>query len=208
MNTEFIEHILDVLEPIGNVTARKMFGGYGIYNNKVIIGIVDEDELYFKVDESNLQNYKKLKSSPFTYERGDGQKIAMSYWYVPESVIEDNEKFCEFAESSYKISLKNKLNKKPKNKKPDPNSLKPTNKMYGLGPKSAEWLKEVGIKTEKDLCKIGAVKAYIKLKKNNKKISLNMLWGLHASIEGIHWKHIDKKTKEYLIKQVERLSKK
>jgi DNA transformation protein len=74
----------------------------------------------------------------------------------------------------------------------------------GLGPKSTQWLREVGIETEAELRKLGAVSAYRLLKMwSPKRVSLNMLWGLHAALIAVPWTKIDAATKAHLKAQVE-----
>lgn len=72
----------------------------------------------------------------------------------------------------------------------------------GLGPKTAIWLREVGIGSAAELRSLGAVAAYRRLKHwNPKGVSRNALWGLHAALLGIPWTSIDAATKQRLLKQ-------
>ena len=74
----------------------------------------------------------------------------------------------------------------------------------GLGPKSEEWLTEVGIKTPEQLKKIGAVEAFIKLKNESRsKPSLNFLYALVGAIEGEHWLRIAKTEKSLLLMELD-----
>ncbi len=76
---------------------------------------------------------------------------------------------------------------------------RPVHRLRSLGPKSAAWLKEIGIETEAELRATGAAAAYRRLKAwNPKGITLNMLWALHAALADIHWKAIDAETKARL----------
>lgn len=62
------------------------------------------------------------------------------------------------------------------------------------------WLNEVGVETEGDLRRIGAIEAYRRLKHSDpKRVSLNALWGLHAALEGIPWTAVDRETKQRLL---------
>src|SRR3989338_9672092 len=88
----FVNYVLhDAMQGIRGVTARAMFGGYGLYKDGVVFGIIADDELYFKVDEKNLPSYKQHGSQPFTYEGKNHKMIAMSYWVVPAEILEDRE---------------------------------------------------------------------------------------------------------------------
>lgn len=103
----YCEYIADSLSAWRDVNVRKMFGGYGLYAQHVMFGLVDDDVLYFKVDNTNIEDYKKLHSQPFTYE-ARGKVIALSYWKVLEEIIEDSSEFAIWAEKSFQIALINK----------------------------------------------------------------------------------------------------
>ncbi|NIR58502.1 MAG: TfoX/Sxy family protein, partial [Gammaproteobacteria bacterium] len=44
--SEFVSHLLDMLEPLGPVSARRMFGGYGIYLDRLMFALVADDSLF------------------------------------------------------------------------------------------------------------------------------------------------------------------
>jgi DNA transformation protein and related proteins len=61
-------------------------------------------------------------------------------------------------------------------------------KLKNFGPKSAEWLNEIGVYTLEDVEREGVVEVYKRVKDAfPHKVSLNMLWGLQAAVLGIHW---------------------
>lgn len=107
----------DLLSGVDGVAARAMFGGYGLYKNGVIFGIIVENQLYFKVDETNRHEYEVLGSKPFTYAMKNGQKSVMSYWLVPEEILEDQEKLLAWVETSVQLSKTSKKNAKKTQKK-------------------------------------------------------------------------------------------
>ena len=88
---QYVEHILDLLEPFGGIKARAMFGGHGIYKDGIFFALIIDNLLYFKVDDTRRANYEKHGSKPFTYERKDKKSIAMSYWEVPIEILEDRD---------------------------------------------------------------------------------------------------------------------
>ena len=62
---EFKDRVMDVLIPFGDVTGRKMFGGYGIFEAGAMFALISSDELYFKVDDSNRARYEAMGSAKF-----------------------------------------------------------------------------------------------------------------------------------------------
>lgn len=113
MSNEFVEYVLDCMEGFGSLSARKMFGGFGLYIGKQIFAIIVDNELYFKADKLLGEEYAQQGSYPFTYER-EGKKIALSYYLVPISVIEDKESLKSWFNRSMKVakSLQAKVSRK------------------------------------------------------------------------------------------------
>jgi DNA transformation protein len=86
----FVEHVLELLAPVGDVRARAMFGGHGIYLDETIFAIVVEDRLYFKTDDVTRAGYEKLGSSPFTYV-ARGRRVALRYHEALPDALESPE---------------------------------------------------------------------------------------------------------------------
>ena len=47
-NQQFVDFILDQLAAAGQVTAKKMFGEYGLYHGDTLFALVCDDKLYVK----------------------------------------------------------------------------------------------------------------------------------------------------------------
>jgi DNA transformation protein len=90
----FKEFVLDQLDGLGGVSARSMFGGYGIYLGGEFFGIVFDGRLYFRTDESTRDAYVAEGSRPF--QPNDRQRLK-NYYEVPTDVIEDRELLVEWA---------------------------------------------------------------------------------------------------------------
>ena len=105
--SDFVEYVVkDLLSELCGVTSRAMFGGYGLYKDGVIFGIVADDELYFKVGTANRKKYETAGSKPLTYDTKKRKNIALSYWEVPADVMDDREATACWAEESCKIRRK------------------------------------------------------------------------------------------------------
>ena len=61
----FKDFVLDQLQDLDGVDARRMFGGHGLYRDETFFGILHKGKLYFKVDESTIGEYRKRKMKPF-----------------------------------------------------------------------------------------------------------------------------------------------
>lgn len=113
MSREYCDHLIDLLDPFGVVTAKAMFGGYGLYRQGQIFGIVVEDAPYFKVNDANRAEYESAGSEPFTYE-AKGKRVTMSYWQVPLDILDDADVLCVWAEKAYRAARQSKTKKRRK----------------------------------------------------------------------------------------------
>lgn len=106
MSDGFAEYVKDCFSQFCDVTVRKMFGGYGVYLDSVIIGLIADDVLYLKVDKNCENEYQVLGSKQFEYSRGD-KMYKMSYWSISEDLLESGE--LEFyVNLAYEVSLNTK----------------------------------------------------------------------------------------------------
>lgn len=114
MQNQYLEYVLDILSPLGDITYRSMFGGVGLYYRGLIFAIIADDVLYFKVSDDNRVDYEAMGSEPFTY-MGKEKPVKISYWKVPEEIMENSEELQEWVEKAYQVSLKSEK-KKPQKK--------------------------------------------------------------------------------------------
>ena len=91
--------VIDVLRDIPGITTKKLFSGWGVYKYGRIFGIIIDDELYFKTNESNLKYFTKYGSHPFSFER-QGKTVSLPYWTLPDAIFSDEEKLIEWIERS------------------------------------------------------------------------------------------------------------
>jgi DNA transformation protein and related proteins len=82
----FRSFVVDQLEELGDVSARSMFGGVGLYHRGVFFGIIARDTLYFKVGDANRADYERAKMKAFTPY--PGRPGTMKYYAVPVAVVE------------------------------------------------------------------------------------------------------------------------
>ena len=109
--------VVSRLVPLGPVSARRMFGGFGIYLDGAMFGLIAYDTLYFRSDERNIDVYRGAGSAPFTYN-GKGKPIEMPYWRVLDDVYADPETLLEWAESALAAARRAKAKKKPQKPRP------------------------------------------------------------------------------------------
>ncbi len=71
--------LVDDLQPLGAMTSKKMFGGYGLFCEDVMFAMVDPaGEVYLRADDAS--------KGPFE-SAGSAKHGRMPYWSVPSNVL-------------------------------------------------------------------------------------------------------------------------
>ena len=113
---EFVNHVLDLLEALGPVSARPMFGGYGIYLDRVMFALVANDTLCLKVDEESRGEFEAAGLEPFRYTK-KGKTYQMSYHAAPEDALEDAELLRDWARKAVDAAMRAAHGKRQKDKR-------------------------------------------------------------------------------------------
>lgn len=91
----FCDHLVDVLRPLGLVTYRFMFGGYGMYADGVLFAIVDDGVFMLKADAESKAPFVERGIGPFQPDpRG---KMTMPYFKVPDELLDDQDELLAWA---------------------------------------------------------------------------------------------------------------
>jgi DNA transformation protein len=85
----FAEFLREQLAPVGRVTMRRMFGKTGVFCDALMLGMVTENTLYFRVDDYNRAIFKEAESFPPLNYKKQGSTIDLSFWRVPERLFDE-----------------------------------------------------------------------------------------------------------------------
>jgi DNA transformation protein len=97
---DFAEFLREQLAPLGRVTTRRMFGKTGVFCGGVMLGMVTENTLYFRVDDHNRAMFKEAESfPPLNYEKG-GATIDLSFWRTPERLFDEPDELVAWARAA------------------------------------------------------------------------------------------------------------
>ena len=100
MTDSFVDFILDQLRELGDVRARSMFGGFGLYSGDAFFGIVYEHRLYFKTDDGSAAGYVSRGMKPF---RPNERQALRNYYEVPPEVVDDREQLTLWASVALEV---------------------------------------------------------------------------------------------------------
>ncbi|MBW3550297.1 MAG: TfoX/Sxy family protein [Proteobacteria bacterium] len=78
-----------------------------------------------------------------------------------------------------------------------------TAKLRNIGPKSAAWLRQVGLRTHPELAEIGAVEAFMRVKRAGFKPTLNLLYAIEGALLDCHWQEIQDSRRQQLVSEAE-----
>ena len=86
----FVAHAVDLLSRVGPVRARAMFGGHGIYCGALMIGLVDDDEVFLKTDGVTRPRFEEAGCRQWVFT-GGGKEMRTSYFRPPDEAHESQE---------------------------------------------------------------------------------------------------------------------
>jgi DNA transformation protein len=78
-----------------------------------------------------------------------------------------------------------------------------TQKMRNIGPKSAAWLRQVGLRSLDDISGVGVVEAFMKVRRAGFKPSLNLLYALEGAVLDCHWQEVPDARRTELVSAAE-----
>jgi DNA transformation protein len=110
---EFVSYVVDLMQSIGPVHAKSMFGGHGIYLESLMFGLVANGILYLKSDKETENEFKAEGLEAFTYNK-KGKEYKMSYYQAPEEALEDSEEMNAWANKAYDAALRAASKKRKK----------------------------------------------------------------------------------------------
>ena len=112
----FHQYVLEQLQRAGRVTSRRMFGAVGLYCDDVFFAIIDDDTLYFKVDDTTRDDYLSRGSKAFRPYK-DRPEVSMTYYTVPVDVLDDAEELVSWARRAVAVAAAAPVKKRSRTQK-------------------------------------------------------------------------------------------
>src|SRR5215813_3594214 len=77
-----------------------MFGKTGVFCDGLMLGMVRDDALYFRVDDDNRAIFREAEAfPPLNYEKGGGT-IDLAFWRAPERLFDEPDEFITWARAA------------------------------------------------------------------------------------------------------------
>ena len=102
---EFAEHVIELMNEFGEVSAKRMFGGYGIFREGLMFALIADSRHYLKVDPENQAEFEKRDQEPFTYLRKD-REAQLSYFSCPDEAFQTPRVMNQWAELGWQAALR------------------------------------------------------------------------------------------------------
>ena len=105
--SEFVAYLDEVFQFFGEIVCRRMFGGYGVYHEGLMFGLVADDVLYLKADAELAEQFEAKGLERFEYIK-QGKPMSMSYYQAPEEIFDDPAEAKIWADWAYAAALRAK----------------------------------------------------------------------------------------------------
>jgi DNA transformation protein len=104
VQAQYLAYILEQLARLPSLRSNRMFGGIGLYSDGLFFGLIDDDTLFFKTNDSNIAPYRE-RQMPRFMPFPDRPEAVLGYHQVPADVIEDAETLVDWARKSVAVAL-------------------------------------------------------------------------------------------------------
>lgn len=91
------QQLIELLSPMGPISARRLFGTWGLYLEDRIFGLVHEGVVYFRTDDATIARYEAAGSSPFLYRGSEGLDAVTQFHELPPEILADGDTACAWA---------------------------------------------------------------------------------------------------------------
>jgi len=114
VSKEYVDYVLDQLSCLGEIAHKRMFGGVGLYFDGLFFALIDDDIVYFKVDDNSRRRYEAARAKPF--QPGGESSSTSGYYSLPVNVLEDSDQLKTWADEAIEVARRKASSKKPRTK--------------------------------------------------------------------------------------------
>jgi DNA transformation protein len=104
ISKQFVEYVIEQLQGLDRLTSRRMFSGVGLYSDGLFFGLLYNERLYFRTDDTTRPEYEARGSEGFR-PRPNVKRMKMRYYTVPADVLEDAEELVKWARQATAVAL-------------------------------------------------------------------------------------------------------
>lgn len=107
VSPDFRRRVVERLAQFAPISDKSMFGGVGIYADGLFFAVIDDDRLYFKVDDANRPDFEAAGMKPFM-PYGEDSGYQMGYFELPPSVLADDDALPAWMDKAIAVARRKK----------------------------------------------------------------------------------------------------
>ena len=111
-DAKYVEFVIGALQPLGEITSRRMFGGHAVYCDGFVFASIADGALFLKADDRNRPDFEAGGLKPF--QPFPDKPVVMSYFEAPPELFEAREDLLRWGRGSVEAG---RTAKKPARKK-------------------------------------------------------------------------------------------
>lgn len=97
-----VEFLAEQFAPNGRVACRRMFGKTGVFCDGLMLGMVTENTLYFRVDDGNRAIFAEAAAHPpLNYAN-----IDLAFWRAPDRLYDEPDEFVRWARAALEAAAR------------------------------------------------------------------------------------------------------
>jgi DNA transformation protein len=112
--SEYLEFLIEWLSPLGEITARGMFGGHCLYCDGVVFALIADSTLYLKADDATRPRFESHGLSPF--RPFPDRPEVMQYYPPPAEFFEDADVMRDWGQAAVNAGSRAKTKKRARKK--------------------------------------------------------------------------------------------
>ncbi len=97
---QFKAFLEELLEPLGPVVFKRLFGGEGISLGGVTFAFIMGQTLYLRVDEATRPAFEDAGMAPFAYDTRRKRVTVRAFYAAPEDLYDDAGEFNDWARAA------------------------------------------------------------------------------------------------------------
>lgn len=161
---------------VGNVTAKNLFTGHGLfYNKEFMFALWINGKFYLQAREGFAEQLRRLGCTPFVKNEEDAKFVLADYYWISKQILDDS----KLLRKLLMISIKQINDRRNELELLKANRLKD---LPNFSIKHERMLKKIGIHDVKTFQTVGAENAMVRLKKHGIEATLKTYWKLACAL--------------------------
>jgi DNA transformation protein len=95
----------DLFAVFGKIVVRRMFGVEGLFRDRVMFGLADDDRVFLKTSEASRKAFVAEGSDPFTFQMKNGESVLTSYYALPDRLYDEPDELAQWARVALAVAL-------------------------------------------------------------------------------------------------------